>query len=61
MSLQPMPPHGGLFREFGDVPEEIAHEEDAARGPHDGHAEEQAKKRRRTTRLSRWLGFLRRR
>lgn len=59
MSLQPMPPHGGLFREFGDVPEEIAHEEDAARGLHGTHDEEQAKKAPKDTRRW-WLRFRRR-
>ena len=58
--ITPQPPHGGLFREFGDLPAEIAHEADVARRPHDGQDEERAKKSRKGTRW-RWLRFLRRR
>jgi hypothetical protein len=60
MAITPQPPHGGLFREFGDVPEEIAREEEASRRAHDARDEEQPKEHRKGSHR-RWLRFLRRR
>jgi hypothetical protein len=60
--IGPMGPPSNLLRQYelGAVPAEIAHEEDVARGPHDGQDEERAKKSRKGTRR-RWLRFLHRR